>query len=32
MEGILGKTWMHVCDGSGRRETKDFDLAVTTRE
>ena len=32
MGGIMGKNWMHVSDGSGRPETRDFDLAVTTLE
>jgi hypothetical protein len=32
MEGIMGKTWIHLCDGSGNPKTKDFDLAVTTKD
>ena len=32
MEGIMGKTWIHLCDGSGNPQTKDFDLAVTTKD
>jgi hypothetical protein len=30
MAGIMGKTWIHLCDGSGSPQTRDFDLAVTT--
>jgi hypothetical protein len=30
-EGILGKTWIHLQDGSGTQATRDFDLAVTTK-
>jgi hypothetical protein len=32
MEGILGRTWMHLCDGSGGPQTMDFDLTVTTKD
>ena len=28
--GVLGKTWLHLRDGSGGDETKDNDLTVTT--
>ncbi len=28
--GVLGKTWLHIQDGSGSAETKDNDLVVTT--
>lgn len=30
-EGILGKTWIHLQDGSGSQASRDFDLAVTTK-
>ncbi len=29
--GILGRTWIHLADGSGQAQTKDFDLAVTSQ-
>ena len=32
MEGIMGKTWIHLGDGSGHPETRDFDLPVTTKD
>jgi hypothetical protein len=32
MGGIMGKTWIHLCDGSGTPEARDFDLAVTTQD
>lgn len=28
--GIMGKNWMHLQDGTGTAEQKDFDLTVTT--
>lgn len=31
-EGILGKTWIHLRDGSGTQAGRDFDLAVTTKD
>jgi hypothetical protein len=30
LPGIMGKTWIHVRDGSGSEERKDNDLTVTT--
>ncbi|HEY3452318.1 MAG TPA: nucleotide-binding protein [Myxococcales bacterium] len=30
--GIMGKTWLHLRDGSGTDEAKDNDLTVTTKE
>jgi hypothetical protein len=30
--GILGRTWIHLYDGSGQAKTRDFDLAVTTKD
>lgn len=32
MSGIMGKTWLHLSDGSGQQQTRDFDLTVTTLE
>jgi hypothetical protein len=32
MPGIMGKTWIHLADGSGKPETRDFDLTVTTQD
>ncbi len=31
-EGIMGKNWIHLRDGSGARATKDDDLTVTTND
>ncbi len=31
-EGIMGKNWIHLRDGSGTRATKDDDLTVTTND
>jgi hypothetical protein len=31
-EGILGKTWIHLHDGTGSPATRDFDLTVTTQD
>ena len=31
-EGIMGKTWIHLGDGSGQPQAKDYDLVVTTAE
>ena len=28
--GIMGKTWLHLCDGSGDSKASSFDLPVTT--
>ncbi|GMV43677.1 MAG: hypothetical protein AMXMBFR64_53930 [Myxococcales bacterium] len=30
--GIMGRNWVHIQDGSGSPETKDFDLTVTTND
>jgi hypothetical protein len=30
--GIMGRTWIHLADGSGQTQSKDFDLAVTSQE
>jgi hypothetical protein len=30
--GVMGKTFLHVRDGSGSEKTNDFDLAITTQE
>jgi hypothetical protein len=32
MPGIMGKTWIHLADGSGKPATRDFDLTVTTQD
>jgi hypothetical protein len=32
LSGIMGKTWIHLSDGSGKPQTKDFDLPVTTKD
>lgn len=31
-DGIMGKNWIHLRDGSGTRATKDDDLTVTTND
>lgn len=30
--GIMGKNWVHLQDGTGKTETKDFDITVTTND
>jgi len=30
-KNILGKNWLHVQDGTGKKENKDYDLTVTTK-
>ncbi len=30
MSGIMGKNWMHLADGSGSPQARDFDLTITT--
>lgn len=30
--GIMGKTWLHLQDGSGSQEAGDYDIAVTTHD
>jgi DNA/RNA endonuclease YhcR with UshA esterase domain len=30
--GILGKTWIHLSDGSGQAQSHDYDLTVTTKD
>jgi len=30
-EGIMGKTWIHLGDGSGQARTRDFDLTITAK-
>ncbi len=32
LHGIMGKTWIHLRDGSGTREAKNDDLTVTTAD
>lgn len=32
MGGIMGKTWLHLSDGSGQPQTRDYDLTVTTKD
>ena len=32
MPGIMGKTWIHLADGSGKPASRDFDLTVTTQD
>jgi hypothetical protein len=32
LHGIMGRTWIHVRDGTGTREKKDDDLTVTTAD
>jgi hypothetical protein len=32
LSGIMGKNWVHLRDGSGSAEKKDFDLTVTTNQ
>jgi len=30
--GIMGKAWIHLSDGSGHQQAKDYDLTVTTQD
>jgi hypothetical protein len=30
--GIMGKTWIHLSDGSGQAQSHDYDLTVTTKD
>jgi len=32
MEGIMGRTWIHLGDGTGSPQNRDFDLVVTTSD
>lgn len=32
LRGIMGRTWVHLRDGSGTRENKDDDLTITTAD
>ena len=31
-ENVMGKNWIHLQDGTGKAETGDFDLTVTTKD
>jgi len=32
LNGIMGKTWFHLSDGTGQPQQRNFDLAVTTED
>ena len=32
LPGIMGKNWVHLSDGTGSKEKKDFDLVITTQD